>query len=173
MGFNSRRKAGGSRVYNVLFPVWMLVWFPSWLWLALIPGNYLIDRLVLRWSLSGRDDRDPFCRAHAWKICLAGFAADLIASLGLLAASIVPDMLRLEWLYAFSQAVTLNPFMHAGALAFTLLAIAIAGALIYAFDRGILSRAGLDADQAKASALRLAIITAPYLFLLPTTLLYR
>ena len=40
-------------LYNVLFPIWLLVFFPSYLWLILIPANYMIDRIVLRWSLGG------------------------------------------------------------------------------------------------------------------------
>ena len=74
--------------YNVMFPLWMLIWFPSWLWLLLIPANYLIDRLVLWWSLGSAEDRQQFCRQHTWKICLAGFASDFAGSLLLLGASL-------------------------------------------------------------------------------------
>ena len=54
--------------YNILLPIWLLIWFPSWLWLLLIPANYLIDRIVLHWSLKGLDDRNAFCRRATWKI---------------------------------------------------------------------------------------------------------
>ncbi|MBQ1287153.1 MAG: hypothetical protein IIY22_01205, partial [Erysipelotrichaceae bacterium] len=69
------------RLYNVLFPVWMLVWIPSYLWIFLIPANYLIDRFVLTKSLSGDLDKDVFLKKHTWKICIAGFFSDLIGSL--------------------------------------------------------------------------------------------
>ena len=50
---------GGTRIYNVLFPLWLLVWIPSPLWLILIPANYIIDRLVLKLSLP-KDDQELF-----------------------------------------------------------------------------------------------------------------
>lgn len=31
--------------YNILFPVWMMIFIPSLLWLLLFPANYLIDHL--------------------------------------------------------------------------------------------------------------------------------
>ena len=34
------------RLYNVLFPMWMLVSLPM-VWYVVIPGNFLIDSLVL------------------------------------------------------------------------------------------------------------------------------
>lgn len=64
-------------IYNILLPIWILVFWPSWLWLFLIPANYLIDRLVLRWSLGEMPDKGAFCRKHTWKICIAGFFSDL------------------------------------------------------------------------------------------------
>ncbi len=155
------------RVYNIMLPVWMLVWFPSWLWLLLIPGNYLIDRLVLRWSLKGREERDAFCRKHTWKICLAGFLSDLAGAL-LLFAVYAADPGR-ELTYALAYA----PFSHWGAFLITVLAVALAGLLIFLIDRRILTRSGLEAEQAKRSALYMAIVTAPYLFLFPSGLLYR
>lgn len=39
-------------------------------------------------------------------------------------------------------------------------------------DRSILKQNGLEETQAKKSALWMAIATAPYLFLIPTTLIY-
>lgn len=157
----------GIRLYNVMFPVWMLVWFPSWLWMLLIPVNYLIDRLILRWSLSGSEDRDRFCRRHCWKICLAGFLADFIGSLLLFA---------LYMLFSsgeFGKALAFNAFSDLAAFLATVLAILLSGALIFLLDRWILTRVGLDAAAAKRAALRLAVFTAPYLFLIPVGLIYR
>ena len=34
------------RLYNVIFPVWMLVLFPI-MWLIVIPANFVVDSLVL------------------------------------------------------------------------------------------------------------------------------
>ena len=160
-------KRNEIRLYNVMFPVWMLVWFPSWLWLLLIPANYLIDRLVLRWSLSGSEERGLFCRRHAWKICLDGFLADFVGSLLLFALYMLFSSSK------FGTALAFNAFSDLPAFLATAFAILLSGALIFLLDRLILTRAGLDAAASKKTALRLAAITAPYLFLVPVGLLYR
>ena len=144
------------RVYNILLPIWMLVWWPSLLWVLLIPGNYLIDRLVFRRSLRGREDRDILCRKHTWKLCLAGFLSDFAGAL-LLFAVYAADPSR-ELTYALAYA----PFSHWGAFVITALAVALAGLLIFLLDRRILKRSGLDAAQAGRSARWLALVTAPY-----------
>ena len=46
-----------NKVYNILLPIWLIIFFPSWLWLILIPANYLIDRIVLKWSLGELPDK--------------------------------------------------------------------------------------------------------------------
>ena len=160
-----------SRVYNILLPIWLLVWYPSWLWLLLIPANYLIDRLVLAWSLKGCENRSEFCRKNTWKICIAGFLSDLAGSVLLLGAMVLVD--AIPGTHDIGSALTLNPFANIVALLITLAAIAAAGFCIFHLDRKILIKAGLDAERARSSALRLAIITAPYLFLIPAILIYR
>ena len=64
------------KLYNILFPIWMLIFFPSWLWLFLIPANYLIDRCVLYWILGAMPDKGAFCSKRTSKICIAGFFSD-------------------------------------------------------------------------------------------------
>ncbi len=161
------KKKNDMRVYNLMFPVWMLVWWPSWLWLALIPLNYGIDALVLRLSLSAGSDRAAFLRKHTWKICLAGFASDFLGSALLFAVyAFTPgDPLSYNLAYA--------PFGNAAALAVTLAALLLSAGAIFLLDRRILLRAGLDPDGARRAARNLAVFTAPYLFLFPSGLLYR
>lgn len=165
-----------TRLYNLLLPLWLLLFFPSWLWLLLIPANYILDRLVLRWSLGDRADRGLFCRRHTWKICLAGFFADAVGGALMLALLFLPALLGGDsagtWLDDLLYGIGFNPFSHPLALLLVLLCIAVSGAVIFLLDQLLLSRAGLDAAQARRSALRLAVITAPYLFLFPSSLLY-
>ena len=68
------------KLYNVLFPIWMLLFIPSPLWLLIIPGNYIIDRLVLYLSMKDYPERKTFCKQNTWKICLAGFGADFVGA---------------------------------------------------------------------------------------------
>lgn len=161
-------KKNGIRLYNVMFPVWLLVWFPSWLWLLLIPANYLIDRFVLRWSLSGLEECGLFCRLHCWKICLAGFLADFIGSALLFAATFLFSSGS-----RIANALAFNAFSYFPAFLVAVFAILLAGVLIFLFDRWILARVGLEKELSVKAARNLALITAPYLFLFPTGLLYR
>ena len=165
------RKKQSVTLYNILFPIWMLVWIPSPLWLLVIPLNFIIDYLVLYKSLPveveqsknfpGSVPRKAFCNTYAWKICAAGFAADFIGSLFLFAAFMITSSHKPDSLQAISHGLGLNPFENAAAYC------------IYRFDRCILKRAGLPEGQSKTSALWLAVVTAPYLFLLPSEILYR
>ena len=40
------------RLYNVIFPVWLMFLFPQ-IWLIALPGNLVIDVLVLAVTLKG------------------------------------------------------------------------------------------------------------------------
>ena len=97
------------RFYNILLPLWLIIFLPSYLWLGLIPLNYIIDRVVLRWSLGDMPDKGLFCRKHTWKICLAGFFSDLVGSLILLGISI-PASEKGERLYDIGHAIMFDPF---------------------------------------------------------------
>lgn len=166
------RKRPVRGAYNILLPIWLLVWWPSWLWLILIPANYLIDRLVLGWGLPDTVDHPTFCRQHTWKVCLAGFVADFVGAALLLVAYGWLGSLSQDWWQEIGSDLAFNPFAHPMSLAFVLLAVALAAVCIYGLDRSILRRTGLDPQQAHNCALRLALVTAPYLFLMPSELLY-
>lgn len=159
--------------YNILLPIWLLIWFPSWLWILLIPANYLIDRIVLHWSLKGLDDRNAFCRRATWKICVAGFLSDFVGSALLFGMGILLSSLGSDVAGDIADSLMFDPFGNIGALACALLAVALAGLCIFLLDRRILNASGLDQERARTAALRLALITAPYLFLIPSSLLYR
>ena len=40
----------GIKLYNVLFPFWILLLFPQ-VWLIVVPGNFIIDSLVFLVSM--------------------------------------------------------------------------------------------------------------------------
>lgn len=170
--------ARGSKVtlHNILLPLWLLVFWPSWLWLILIPANYLIDRVVLRWSLGDMPEKGLFCRRHTWKICIAGFVADGIGALLLFAvfmfSAVVEETSVGEAFQDIAYAVGFNPFSNILAFLIVAAAVLLAARVIYLLDRRILRRAGLEEEQVRKSAFRLAVITAPYLFFFPSAVLY-
>lgn len=164
-------KEKNIKLYNVIFPIWLLIWMPSWLWLILIPLNYLVDVFVLRWGLKARPDRSALCRSLGWKVCLAGFLSDFIASALLLALLLINsrDPLLLE----IQNGIGIDPFRNVPAMLVTAAAIALAAVLIYLFDSKILKRSGIEPETVRGAALRLAIVTAPYLFFIPSKWFYR
>jgi hypothetical protein len=165
-----RRK--DTRLYNVLFPIWLLVWIPSPLWILLIPANYFIDRAVLSFSLKDMQDRKDFLAACSWKICAAGFAADFAGAAFLLAVMLLSDKLGWSSADLIGQGLSMDPFASVPAFTVTLLSVLLAGVVIFLLDRRILTRAGLENDQARRSALILAAATAPYLYFLPSKIIY-
>ena len=167
-----------TKLYNILLPIWILVFWPSPLWLILIPANYLIDRIVLRWSLGEMPEKGAFCRKHTWKICIAGFVSDLIGACVMfgvfMCSALIGDESPVKPLMdGIEYAVGFNPFSNFGGFLITALSVALAGACIYLIDKKLLSKAGLTVEQAKKSALRLALITAPYLYFFPSELIYK
>lgn len=160
-----------TKIYNILLPVWLIIFVPSLLWLVLIPLNYIIDRVVLSWGLGEMDGKSLFCRKHTWKICLAGFFSDFVGAAVMMLISVVLTD-RNEALYEIGHAIMFNPFSNLSGLLIVVACIAIPAVCIYFIDKLILNRAGLGPEQVKRAAIRLALITAPYLYLLPSRLLY-
>lgn len=174
---NLKMKLKTTTLYNIFLPLWILLFWPSALWLIILPLYYLIDRLVLHWSLKTLPERGAFCRKHTWKIWLAGFLGDMAGAAIMFAifmgsAFVGDDATGGSWIENLAYGVGFNPFSHIGAFLLVALAVFVAGVIIYYVDRAILKKAGLDLEQAKKSALKLALITAPYLYFFPSSILY-
>jgi len=163
-----------TRLYNVLFPVWLLVWIPSPLWIALIPLNYLIDYIVLRKSLRPEDvpDIKAFCNRYTFDVCLTGFISDFIGAAVLFGADLLFSNLDSELADRIAYGLGMNPFNTVLTFLITLLAVAVSALLIFFADRAILKKRGLSAESAGRCALRLALWTAPYLFFFPSSVIY-
>ena len=166
------RQKRSVRLYNVLFPVWFLLYlFPSWLPLAVLAFNFVFDSLVL--VLAGRWQKAEDLRG-LWKrailpVWLLGFAADVLGALLNLAVYLGVTALAglgggwAEALYGFW-----HPLNFPGSTVFALPGVALAGALIYWLDRRFaFGRAGLPRPAARRLCLALALATAPYTMLIP------
>ena len=164
-----------TRLYNIILPIWLLVWFPSWLWLVLIPVNYLIDFLVTYLSMKklGIEDCKQKTLKHSWKICLIGFFSDFVGAAFLLGILYLTDIiLPNEIGESISYGLSWKPNLYS--LLIILIAIAISGVLIYVLNRWMLKKdPELNKEQIRRIALNLAVFTAPYLFLIPSSLIYR
>ena len=176
-------KRRSVRLYNVILPLWLLILFPQ-VWLVVLPANFLIDSLVVYFGLRRlkADDPNTLYKRSILKVYVRGFAADFVgvaALLGVAALCMLDDVYGWsaaiglgEWVSEFSRWLTLDPFRNPAALLVTLAAVALAGWFIYQWDRRVFAGLGLAEEQAHRMALWLAVLTAPWLYLVPATLFY-
>ena len=164
------------RLYNVIFPVWILMFWPSPpVVLITFFGNLAIDCLVVFFALLALKHlaKGAVLKGCWWKVWLLGFLSDVIGALwlalGLFGSwALDADGTAAGWVAEFATAMTLNPFRHPLALLWTAIGVAIAGVCIYFFDRRVFrSEPELDPRQSHRLALALAIVTAPWLFFVP------
>ena len=163
-------------LYNVLFPIWFILVFPL-AWIVVIPANFLIDSAVLVAGLSllKIDGKRGIYRQTILKVVVVGFLSDLIGSSLLIAtlfsSSILPHS---QFLSDVQEAVSMNPWGHPLGLLIVTAAVALAGTLIYALNRRFAFRnVKIAAARKHALCLGLAVLTAPWVFYVPSALLYR
>lgn len=168
-----------EKLYNVLFPLWFLLLVPI-SWLIVIPANFVIDllALLLAMKLLRMPDIGKNLKSAVLKSWLAGFAADLVGGgamfLSVLAGEFLPGPVR-SWVYHnITEAVMVNPFSSVGGFLWTAGCVALAGGIIYLLNlKFCLKKTTLSLAQKRKLALAMALVTAPYLFFVPTVLLYR
>lgn len=159
-------KKKGIIACNIIFPAWL--WYfgsmlvPLFL-LILLPANFLADSLVLYllFSLLKLPEKRRLYKKLIWKTWGCGFLADFIAS-GVL--FLINCSIRLPFLIYGS----VMPWENPGGFLFVTAGIALAGILIYFFQKKIVLKGiGLEEKQAHRLALGMAVLTAPYLMYLP------
>ena len=161
------------RLYNVLFPIWLLWIFPQ-VWAIILPGNLIIDVLVLLLALAALrcPAKKAVLRRTWWRVWRNGFLADAAGVLWMVAGmfSTVPaaSFSGGGWWEENITPIMGSPFRTPLALIWTLIGVAVAGVCIYLLDRRALDRCPeLSPRQAHIAALALAVATAPWLFLVP------
>ena len=149
------KEKNSVKLYNVLFPVWMLILFPS-VWLIVFPGNFIIDSLVLIIGVAVFKiaERKKWYKQHIGKIFLFGMLSDFVGAgyMLLMLAGFEIGQMGDEWYL-------------------TVPAIVISAALIFVLNYYITFRKAEKSLRLKLAAL-FAIATAPYTFLIPTAWLY-
>ena len=63
-----------NTLYNLIFPVWMLLLFPP-VWLVVLPANYAVDLLVTRLTMRylKMEDRKEKAKKVIVKVWIFGF----------------------------------------------------------------------------------------------------
>ena len=134
------------------FPLWMLFFVPL-AWLVIIPGNFLVDSLALIIStiVLKLDNKKDFYKQNILKIFLLGMLSKILVTLGL-----------------FLMAYVLDLDANVSDLFLTIPALLIAGLMIFTFNY-FLTFKNMDKKIRFKMALFMAILTAPYVFVLPIT----
>ena len=144
-----------------MFPIWFLFLFPI-TWLIIIPANFLVDSLVLIFTLKYLQYADikSLWKTKIWPVWGFGFLADMLG-----AGLVISIYLTL---------VELSPDLGASLIFFpgtclvAIPGILLAGILIYFLNKKItFKKADLTPQQLHKLCLSLAIITAPYTMLIP------
>lgn len=152
------------RLYNVLFPIWMLFLWPS-VWLIILPGNFIIDSLVLVIAMKalGYAGKKAVWKSAILPVWGIGFFSDLLGAgvtLGLMA---LLNQLAPQW----------NIYLIPGGQLLVLPGILAAGVTIYFLNRRFsFRRTALSLEQVRRLSLALALLTAPYTMLIPTEWIY-
>ncbi len=150
---NSKRK--DVKLYNVLFPFWMLVLFPQ-VWLIVLPGNFIIDSLVLLISMRilKIGDKKQWYKKYILKIYVFGIISDLIGSV-----------------YMLLMTAVFQVGVMGDELYLTIPALMISASLIFVFNYFV-TFGKIDQQLRFKLSLIFAVVTAPYTFLIPSSWLY-
>lgn len=147
------------KLYNVIFPIWMLWTFPP-AWLAVLPANLLFDGLALFLSLTalGRADKKSRMRSLLLPFWGCGFLADFVGTAWMYLGLFISELSG-GW-------TPYLPLAHPAAFAWTLSAVAVSGVCIYFLDRAVLKGelAPLPQREQRIIALSMAAVTAPWTF---------
>jgi len=155
-GITINMKNNEIRFYNVLFPIWLLLLMPT-AWVAVLPVNFIVDSLVLIIAAKkmGLWQKGMY-KKHILKVWIFGFISDIIG-----AGAILGAMYLLES----------NYYIQGDELFLTLPAMILAAVFIFILNYRI-SFSDLERRERFKLALTLAIITAPYTFLIPISWIY-
>ncbi len=159
-----------KRLYNVMFPFWMLIWVPI-TWVFVIPFNILWDGIILNWGLrrEGFTDIKTNLKTYLPKVVLLGFLADFIGSAVLMILA-----MRAEYLFGdgplYDLIISGVMSVYSSAFGFVIMAVIVflVGVLIYQLNKKItFKNSGMSKKEIHKISLRLAIFTAPYSFFIP------
>ena len=153
------------KLYNVLFPIWMLILLPA-TWLVVIPANFLIDSLVLILALRFwlKKPVKEIWKKSILKVFVFGFLSDFVGA-GFLLGGLYASS-YLEFGTVFEDAC--NGAMSFGGFMVLLFAVALSAVCIYFADLKIaFKKLEIEISEKKKLALALAVLTAPYTFFIP------
>ena len=151
------------KFYNLIFPIFILFIIPPYLILAII-GNLLIDGLIVYIVL--KLNKVEFLSNNftktVFKVFLLGYLADIIGAIILIG---IYSLFEPTIGYYHIWNNPLSVIVH-------LIVVGFVGYLIYMFNKYMLNKTIIDEIVIFRLALSLAIITAPWTFLISASLFY-
>ena len=164
------------RLYDVIFPIWLIWLIPPVIFIALA-ANFVVDTIVIlvifaviKNKGAGGYSISSLYKKSILKVWLLGFAADIISAILLTIFSMITGLLPNNII----GAVMLNPFTNIWALLIVLFFVALAGMLIFLFNYHITFKKIIHEKALKCKiSIAIAIITAPWTFLIPTAWIYK
>ena len=143
------------RFYNILFPIWFLIFIPT-VWLVVLPANFIVDSLVilLVMHIIGTQNKKELYKKSILKVWIFGFISDIIGAA-----------------FLFLTMWVLELVIQGDELYLTIPATLIAAVFIFIFNYSI-SFKGCERVERLKLSLALALFTAPYTFLIPLEWIY-
>lgn len=153
------------KLYNIIFPMYMLWVMPPVIFISAIL-NFIIDSavvLITEKVLKVKDIVSKYKKVIL-KVWGFGFLADFIGAFFLFLISALFENLDITIKFSIDY----NPFGNIYAFIITILCLIISGVLIYIFNKKFCyNKVDLTDREKHILALTMAIVTTPYLFLLP------
>ena len=149
-----------SRLYNILFPIWLFYLIPTGIWLIIFPANFVIDSLVLYIAMKhySSDGFADVWRKSILRIWGIGFICDLAGAFLIMAIEILRGYML----------PSINTFYFPGATIIAIPGVLLSGVLIYRIDRVYaFKNCNMEMGLVKKLSWALSIFTAPYAMLIP------
>ncbi|MCR5792705.1 MAG: hypothetical protein K6G65_06010 [Lachnospiraceae bacterium] len=157
------------KLQNIFFPLWMLMVVP-YAWVILLPINFIWDSIAMICGLFFVNESNKFRYyiKKIWLVWIIGFLSDIICSLPMLGLLYFQDFMKKgSMAEKISEALINNPFANPIACVIAVIMVVIAGILIYVLNLKVTFKKE-EKDKAKKISLILAVLTAPYFFVIPS-----
>lgn len=164
------------KLYNVIFPIWFLLFFPPVIFITLI-GNFVIDSLVLiacffLFKVTNKQIKlKEFYKSSILKVWIFGFLADIIGASILFLLGILGDLWGLP--RELITGINYDPYSNPVAVIVIIFATLVSSVLIFIFNFKFTFGKEIEEEKLRIKvAITIAIITMPWTFLLPTKWFY-
>jgi hypothetical protein len=146
-------------ILNLILPTFLLFSFVWWIAIVAIVGNFIIDAGIYRWYLSSFRGTYLYQWKYIWRAYGLGFLADFIGAGVLILLYSVPNS-HINYFYIFDT--WYNTLVH-------IVVVAMTGIILFYFNKINLKKSGLEESDINKLSLIMAIVTAPYTFLIPAS----